>query len=332
MPAVRLEEFLVPAHQRHLSVNLKLVGSNCNMRCSYCYEHDEPRWATAPLDLAHVAALIDRIPSQTAVRFVLHGGEPLLYPKAMMRDLLRLIRERLPDRHEVQIQTNGTLLDEEWLEILAAAGPRFVVSVSLDPPGGERLRVLPQADAERVVRERIALVVRGGGPVGVVSVAHRANLRNFRPFLEELVGLGVPYLTINKQRYNVSERSAANRLAISEMEYVRLLEEVCSFWINSRLFMRVQIQPLLSLLSPDANRICVYDASPGKCHAFLALHPDGTVGGCDHLRSGPPAFLPACPTCPILGWCGGGCLGEERDADFCAARFRLKAFIERICQ
>lgn len=327
---VPVEEFVVPQYQRHLSVNLKLVGSNCNMRCAYCYEHDEPRWADNPLDTAHVAALIDRIPPQTTVRFVLHGGEPLLYPKSKMRTLLRLIRQKLPDRHELQIQTNGTLLDEEWLTILAEAGPRFVFSVSLDPPAGERLRVLPQADAERVVRERIGLVRRLGGTIGVVSVAQRANLSGFQPFIEELVDLGVPYLTINKQRYNVGERAAANRLAISEMEFVQLLEQVCSFWINSRLFARLQIQPLLSLLSPDSNRICVYDASADKCHAFLALYPDGRVGGCDHLRHGPPAFLPACPTCPILGWCGGGCLGEERDAGFCAARFRLKAFIEGV--
>lgn len=332
MGMVRVEEFVVPAKQQHLNVNLKLVGSNCNMRCSYCYEHDDPLWASAPLELSHVSAFIDRIPPQITVRFLLHGGEPLLYPKAMMRSLVKLIQERLPGRHEIQIQTNGTLLDEEWLTILAEAGPHFVFSVSLDPPGGERLRVLPQANAEQIVRERIALIARMGGTVGVVAVANRSNLHNFRPFVEELVGLGVPYLTINKLRHNVAERAASNHVALSEMEYVLLLEEVCSFWINNRLFERVQIQPLLSLLSPDANRICVYDATPNKCLAFLALYPGGMVGGCDHLRHGPPAFLPACSTCPILDWCGGGCLGEERDAGFCEARFRLKAFIEKVAR
>jgi uncharacterized protein len=327
---IPVAEFRVPSARRNLNVNLKLVGSNCNMRCQYCYEHDTPEWAGEPLDPRHVETFIEALPSDVSVRFVLHGGEPLLYPKDMMQSLLQMIAVRLPDRHQFHIQTNGTLLDADWLGLLSAAAPEMVISISADPPGGGELRRLPGRDFSAVLRQQLQFAIDRGATVGIVSVAHRGNLHSFPSFLSELVAMRVRYLTITKLRRNHHERKLSNVLAPSEQEFVNLLQNIGTQWINQRLFEQIQIQPLMSLLSPSANRICIFDSSPEKCSEFISLYPGGWISGCDHLAGAAPKFLPACSTCSIYNWCGGGCLGEERDPTFCEARFQLKTFVEGV--
>jgi uncharacterized protein len=66
------------------------------------------------------------------VRIILHGGEPLLVGKRHLRELLAVVAERLAPKVEVRcsLQSNGTLLDDEFLELLRRH--RVGVAVSLD--------------------------------------------------------------------------------------------------------------------------------------------------------------------------------------------------------
>jgi uncharacterized protein len=317
-----------PVHPRHLAVNLKLAGSNCNMRCRYCYEHDDPRWANRFLEPAEVEAFVNRLPEDVHLRFLLHGGEPLLYPKDQMRALLQTIERRCGGRSEVRIQTNGTLIDLEWIDLFRTLGDRFVWSVSVDAFDGDETRRLPGRRAGPVVREKLALLRSAGATVGVVMVISQWNRPTVVAFLEELIELGVAYATINKMRRNTGLRRDANDLGVTEMEFVETLERVTQWWIGGGHYRRLQIQPLMTLLAPSANQICTFLDAPDKCGTFVSLYPGGELTGCDHWKPGAPHRFAACATCSIRSWCGSGCVGEEKDETFCAARFRLKALVD----
>ena len=88
----------------------------------------------------------------------------------------------------------------------------------------------------------------------------------------------------------------------------------------------------MSLLSQNANKICEYLPSVDKCLAFITVYPDGTITNCSHLKHPVRKMAAKCSSCTIVNWCGGGCLGEEKDAQFCDARHHLKNYIERIFQ
>ena len=121
---------------------IKIV-SRCNLNCTYCYEYNmgDQTWRTMPHFMS------GNILSLTAARIYehckthdlneisvgLHGGEPLLYGKSRMHDLLTCFSRALQGmKIHWGVQTNGLLLDEEWIRLFAEYN--LQVGVSLDGP------------------------------------------------------------------------------------------------------------------------------------------------------------------------------------------------------
>jgi len=126
---------------REFQVFAKPIGSICNLDCQYCYylkkEHLYPEGESfrMPDDVLeeYIVQYIDASP-ETAIRFSWHGGEPTVLGLDYFRKIVALQRQHQPpDRHIANgIQTNGTLLDEDWCRFLASEG--FAVGLSLDGP------------------------------------------------------------------------------------------------------------------------------------------------------------------------------------------------------
>ena len=126
---------------REFQVFVKPIGSICNLDCHYCYylkkEHLYPEGESfrMPDDIleAYIAQHIDASP-ETVVRFSWHGGEPTVLGLDYFRRIVELQRKhKSPNQRIVNgIQTNGTLLDEEWCLFLAKMS--FAVGLSLDGP------------------------------------------------------------------------------------------------------------------------------------------------------------------------------------------------------
>jgi len=326
-----VSDFVVPiVPDQDFTINLKLVGNHCNMRCTYCYAHDAPPGGQAVLSPDLVATLIARIPDTHRLRFLLHGGEPLLYPRDQMAELLSVITARVQNRHDIRIQSNGTLLDDDWIDLFLSYCPEFVFSLSLDSLDEGGLRRLPGGGLGDIMRGKLALLQRRGVQVGIVATASRSNRANFPTFIEGLTVFGVRYLTINRLRMNRGLRSGSNAWGLSEIEFVDVLDAVLHHWIEGRLFDRIQIQPLMSLLMRDSGRLCTFVDRPSVCSGFLSLYPDGRVTICDHFDPEGIHMLSDCVDCPIHSWCGSGCYGEKKDKTFCQARFRLKSIIEQV--
>lgn len=118
------------------------VAERCNINCSYCYYFNMGDSSAlerpAKVDVAGAVALADwlargcaelRIPR---VLLAFHGGEPMLVGPRRMDEICGAIRQRLEPDVEVQfsMQTNGTILSREWLQVLRRHG--IGVGVSID--------------------------------------------------------------------------------------------------------------------------------------------------------------------------------------------------------
>ncbi len=117
------------------------TASRCNIACSYCYVYQlgDQGWRRQPpaMSQSTIDAAICRLDELRQAQdrdfaVVLHGGEPLLLGETLLARLLNGLRSRLPEGCTVSVQTNGTLLTDRRLDILADA--RATVSVSLDGP------------------------------------------------------------------------------------------------------------------------------------------------------------------------------------------------------
>ena len=106
----------------------------CNLRCSYCHDW-RSRGDTIPFDvLANLIAKALQPNKYRVVNFIWHGGEPLLLGIEFFRKALTLQQTFINKNQYVinSIQTNGTLLNEEWCQFFKRN--QFQVGVSIDGP------------------------------------------------------------------------------------------------------------------------------------------------------------------------------------------------------
>lgn len=126
---------------RPFHVMVKPIGPTCNLECEYCYYLDKadlyPDQANFRIEDETLESFIrQNIESQpgSAVTFAWQGGEPTLLGIDFFRKVVEFQQKYAPADMHVQnsLQTNGTLLDEEWGEFLAEHD--FLVGISLDGP------------------------------------------------------------------------------------------------------------------------------------------------------------------------------------------------------
>lgn len=126
--------------QQGLHLMAKPVGPLCNLDCGYCFylekEQFYPPRAKFRMPDEVLRAYVRRyIEGQATpeVEFTWQGGEPTLMGLEFFRRAVALQREHAGGKViRNSLQTNGTLLDEEWCAFLAAE--RFTVGISIDGP------------------------------------------------------------------------------------------------------------------------------------------------------------------------------------------------------
>lgn len=125
---------------RPLYVMLKPVGARCNLACRYCYYTEKARLYKEEAQHLMSDDLLERftreyIESQTMseILFTWHGGESLMRPLEFYRKALQLQQKYARGRSiDNCIQTNGTLLTDDWCRFLKENG--WLVGVSIDGP------------------------------------------------------------------------------------------------------------------------------------------------------------------------------------------------------
>lgn len=119
------------------------VASRCNIACDYCYvyTHADQSWRERPPFLSSELrrALAYRIGEYVhderidRATVIFHGGEPLLAGAETLAETAQWVRDAAEGaRIDVGLQTNGLLLDDLSVKVLANAD--IAVSLSLDGP------------------------------------------------------------------------------------------------------------------------------------------------------------------------------------------------------
>jgi uncharacterized protein len=118
----------------------KPAGALCNLACKYCYYTEKSK--LYPNDKRQVMsdALLERftkeyIEAQTtpSVLFTWHGGETLMRPLSFYKNAIALQKKYAGGRTiDNAIQTNGTLLNDEWCAFFKENN--WLVGVSIDGP------------------------------------------------------------------------------------------------------------------------------------------------------------------------------------------------------
>ena len=123
-----------------LYVMTKPIGAVCNLACDYCYYLEKTNLYKDTSKYVMSDELLEKfireyIQSQTMpqVLFTWHGGETLMRPLSFYKRVMELQRQYAGGRSiDNCIQTNGTLLTDEWCEFFKENN--WLVGVSIDGP------------------------------------------------------------------------------------------------------------------------------------------------------------------------------------------------------
>lgn len=123
-----------------LYVMLKPIWSRCNLNCDYCYYLEKANLYSQKKNHVMSEELLEKfikeyIESQTMpqVMFTWHGGETLMRPLSFYKKAVELQKKYAGGRQiDNSIQTNGTLLNDDWCRFFKEHN--FLVGISVDGP------------------------------------------------------------------------------------------------------------------------------------------------------------------------------------------------------
>ena len=267
---------------RPMYVMAKPVGDRCNLACQYCYYLG--KGSGAVMDDALLEEFTRQyIESQTVpqVLFTWHGGEPLLRPLSFYERALELQRKYARGRHiDNCLQTNGTLLNDEWCRFLA--DNHFLVGISIDGP-----QSLPSAPSRRRgnfrgvswhdVMRGIGLLQRHGVEWNAMATVTAVNVEYPVEFYEFFRQIGCEFLQFTP----IVEPDKPD-CSITADQWGRFLCGVYDEWVRrdvGRMFVQL-FDATLANWCGEPPGVC--SMSP-TCGQAAVIEADGTVYACDHF-------------------------------------------------
>lgn len=189
---------IISPFARPFYVMAKPAGPRCNLHCRYCYYTEKAALYAGGEPGVMGDGLLESftrqyIEAQTAtdVLFTWHGGEPLLRPVGFYRKAVELQRRYAGGRHiDNCLQTNGTLLTDEWCRFFRDEG--FLIGVSIDGPR-EMHDALRGHTFDRVMRG-IELLDRYGVEWNAMATVNSANADHPQEFYRFFRSIGCRYL------------------------------------------------------------------------------------------------------------------------------------------
>ena len=308
---IKLEEAQKIDGPLYFSALTKPVGSMCNLNCAYCYYLDKERFY-GEKQIVMSDEMVERYIKEyiktndtPEINFVWHGGEPLLAGIDYFKKVV-LYQERYNTQKRVicnSIQTNATLLNEEWCRFFKENN--FLVGVSIDGPKDIHNRYRYSKDGkgsfDRVI-DGIELLKRYGVDFNSLSVVNNLSEGRGREIYQFLKSIGVQFMQflpaidyissteLYKEKGVISSPIGDNNLenshlapwSVSTRGYGEFLIEIFDEWVVQdvgEIFVQIFDMTLCSWCGIEAP-LCAYRE---VCGQSIAVEHNGDVYSCDHF-------------------------------------------------
>jgi len=278
-----------------VTVMIKPVGALCNLDCTYCYylptkgvfDNRERRMSIENLEEIF-ASILPRFADEVTIAW--QGGEPTLAGLDFFRKAIEFQEKyrRPTQRINHALQTNGTLLDDEWCEFLREN--KFLIGLSVDGPpklhDHYRVTNKGKASSDQVLRG-MKLLQKHAVDYNILTVLNDYNVKHPDEVYNYLMKLGVRWMQfIPAVEWEADpDRPGENKLAPfspAPADYGRFLCRVFDQWFEKhRKHVSIRIfDAVMNKLVMGQMPFCILD---GSCHNQLTIEHDGAVFGCDHF-------------------------------------------------
>lgn len=281
----------------------KPVGAVCNLRCKYCYYLEKGKLYEKERQTMNDATLEQFVKSyieaQTTpeVLFVWHGGEPLVRSMNFYKKALQLQQKYAKGRRISNcLQTNGTLITEEWCKFFRENG--FLIGISIDGPQEyhDHYRRTPQGKSTFAqVLRGIELLNRYGVEWNGMAVVNDRNVHHPIAFYRFFKSIGCRYLQFtpiverNTQRTDglrlapgMNADGVLTKMSVKPEEWGNFLIKIFDEWVRhdvGQMFVQLFDATLSNWVGVPPGLCTMAE----ECGYAGCIEHNGDVYACDHF-------------------------------------------------
>ena len=288
-----------------LYVMLKPAGAHCNLACKYCYYleknnlyQNSHRHLMSDETLEQFTREYIEAQTMPQVLFTWHGGEPLMRSIDFYKKALALQKKYAHGKQiDNVIQTNGTLLTDEWCEFFAKN--HWLVGISIDGPQEyhDHYRVTPAGKPSwEKVMQGISLLKKHRVEWNAMAVVNAYNAEHPLEFYHFFRDNGCQYLQFTPIVERLTEHEDGRTLAsladdreipladasVTPQQWGNFLCTIFDDWVRhdvGKMFVEIFDCTLANWMGVLPG-ICAYSKECG--HAGVMEH-NGDVYSCDHF-------------------------------------------------
>lgn len=290
----------------------KPIGPLCNLDCKYCFYLEKEKLFPSNENFRMSDELLERyvrdyIEHQDVpeISFAWQGGEPTLMGVNFFRKVVALQAKYANGKRIANaLQTNGTLLDDEWGEFLRKYD--FLVGLSVDGPrelhDTYRVDKRQQPTFDKVMRG-LGILKKHGVEFNTLTVVNRRNSQHPLPVYEFLKQIGSGFIQFiplverkADQHFNPHglelavppqiegvdpEDCPVTSWSVRPEDYGRFLVAIFDQWVRrdvGKVFVQLFDVALGNWMGMGGG-LCVFSE---KCGTALALEHNGDLYSCDH--------------------------------------------------
>lgn len=351
------------------------VTEVCNLDCKYCYffygGDDSFKQAPARIEtdtLENIGQFLAQGISDLNISVIdisFHGGEPMMIGKSRFKQMCQILHKYVSDKAELRLsmQTNGLLVDEQWIEILSQY--KINVGLSLDGPEAvnDKYRTDKHGDGSYDKTVKGLRLLQQAAADGQISAVGIIAVINPQTSPVEIYDHLVYQLGIKTMYFAPPFMDWRNHDLIQSQQISNYYQQLVNHWLsdNNREIKERFLSNTLSALLTDANSdklanfsqnnalsICIRDngdlcpddslvpiskkfrftnfnVGTDSLSAFLA---DDLWQMIDYSADG---LADECKKCQWLGVCGGGLFEHRYSVDkafanksvYCDARIKV---------
>jgi uncharacterized protein len=280
---------------KHLEVVLKTV-ERCNLNCSYCYFFNggdlsykkHPPFISRNT-VSQVASFLEkgcRTMRLDKIKINFHGGEPTLQKTAAFDEMCSLFRNTLDPLTDLDLtmQTNGTLITDEWIELFSKHQIKVGVSCDGPPEWHDQVRIDHKGNGshekmnvgiQKLVK---ALQQKRIPQVGILCVINLSTdpRRLYNHFTKELGIKWLDFLLPKLHHDNFHEKAT---------DYGAYLCDLFNVWTEEDdpdIQIRI-LEKALGQLVLDQHGLKKLDEL-SNCYREITIASDGSLGTVDVIR------------------------------------------------
>lgn len=272
---------------------IKPASGLCNMKCKYCFYEDEVSHRTIKnskiMSYETAQSIVKRAFEQAQkndiITFAFQGGEPTLAGKDFFINFTNYVKKNNKNNLKINytIQTNGLIIDQDWINIFKENN--FLVGVSID--GDKDIHDLNRVDLNNKgtwnkVTKCLKMLIKENVDVNVLCVVTRSCARKPQKIYNSLKKLDIKYIQTIACLDPIEKKRGSMPYSLLPEDYGKFLCNLFDIWYSdfkNNQYISIRIfEDFVHLALGLPPTTC---ATSGFCGAYYVIESDGSVYPCD---------------------------------------------------